>query len=39
MDIGIVRRVIQIALQPTPRRAIFDGESDRDGADSEIEER
>jgi hypothetical protein len=39
MDIGIVRRVIQVALQPAPTPTIIDEESDFDEADSEIEER
>jgi hypothetical protein len=39
MDIGIIRRVIQVALQPAPTLAVFDDESDFEDADSEIEER
>ena len=39
MDIGIVRRVIQVALQPAPTLAIFDEQQDFDDADSEVEER
>ena len=39
MDIGIVRRVIQVALQAAPTRAFVNQESEVDDADSEIEER
>lgn len=39
MDIGTVRRVIQVALQPAPTLAALDDDADFDDADSEIEER
>ena len=39
MDIGLVRRVIQVAVQPAPTLSIFDDESDFDTADGEVEER
>lgn len=39
MDIGIVRRVIEVALQPAPTLAIIEEEAAADETEREIEER